>query len=245
MITWPFTGIAPPHLRNLPSVQTRGPVAKHPTLSRGDQGRFFDHLVATVDSKQTAQRPVLRRQAMYLLLGFDQRSESAKWLSSQHKQAFVASTASTDLPAGIAVRSSSIALARHGDTDPLRYFIRNTLNNETHAAANLAYWAYWLGEISESYADDSYLIAGVDDHAWSGGRLADHLLKHLDDPVHSYLNIHSLWVLILAKSDLLGRDHKLRLKAAQRVEQALDTGFDGETRDELINLRCAVQLAGR
>ncbi|MEV8373639.1 helix-turn-helix transcriptional regulator [Kribbella sp. NPDC056861] len=244
MITWPLTGIAPPHLRSLPAAQTRGPVAKHPSLSREDQARFFDHLVATVDTKQTAQRPVLRRQAMYLL-GFDRRTEPAKWLSTKHKQAFVASTASADLPAGIAARSSSIALARHGDADPLRHFIRNTLSSETHAAANLAYWAYWLGEITESYADDSYLIAGVEDHAWSGGRLADHLLKHLDDPVHSYLNIHSLWILILAKPDLLGRDHKLRLRTAQRVEQALDTGFDGETRDELINLRCAVQLAGR
>jgi hypothetical protein len=75
--------------------------------------------------------------------------------------------------------------------------------------------------------------------------LADHLLRHLDDVVHSHLNVHSLWVLVLAKPDLLRRDSKLRLKTAQRVEQALDAGFDGETRDELINLRCAVQLAGR
>lgn len=244
MITWPFTGISPPPLRDLASAPARGPVAKHPSLSKGDQARFFDHLLATVDSRQSLQVPVLRRQATYLL-GFDRRKESAEWLSAEHRRAFVAGTASADLPAGIAARSATVALARRGDSDPLRYFIKHTLSQEDHAAANLAYWAYWLGEITESYADDSFLIAGADEHGWSGGRLAEHLLRHLDDDVHSHLNIHSLWVLVLARPDLLRRDHKLRLKTGNRVEQALDTGFDHETRDELINLRCAVQLAGR
>lgn len=244
MITWPFTGISPPPLRDLPSAPARGPVAKRPNLSKGDQVRFFDHLLATVDSRQASQLPVLRRQATYLL-GFDQRKESADWLSAEHRRAFVAGTASADLPAGIAARSATVALARRGDSDPLRYFIKHTLSREDHAAANLAYWAYWLGEITESYADDSFLIAGAEEHGWSGGRLAAHLLRHLDDDFHSHLNIHSLWVLILARPDLLRRDHKLRLKTGNRVEQALDTGFDRETRDELINLRCAVQLAGR
>ncbi|MEU4392227.1 helix-turn-helix domain-containing protein [Kribbella sp. NPDC023855] len=244
MITWPFTGIAPPHLRNLPSAPGRGPVSKHPSLTHENQARFFDHLLATVDSKNAAQSPVLQRQAMYLL-GFDPRSGSAEWLSSKHRRAFTVRIASTNLPAGIAARSATIALARRGDSDPLRYFIKHTLNSEPHAAANLAYWAYWLGEITESYADDSYLIAGVDDYAWSGGRLADHLLQHLDDSVHSHLNIHSLWVLVLAKPDLLRGNQELRQRTARRVEHALDAGFDGETRDELVNLRCAVQLAGR
>ncbi|MEV6416380.1 helix-turn-helix transcriptional regulator [Kribbella sp. NPDC051718] len=244
MITWPFTGILPPPLRDLVLTPARGPVAKHPILSSGDQARFFDHLLATVDSRQSAQMPVLRRQATYLL-GFDRRKESADWLAAEHQRAFVAGSPSADLPAGIAARSATVALARHGDSDPLRYFIKHTLSREDHAAANLAYWAYWLGEITESYADDSYLIAGADEHGWAGGRLAAHLLKHLDNDVHSHLNIHSLWVLVLARPDLLRRDHNLRLRTGDRVEQALDAGFDGETRDELINLRCAVQLAGR
>lgn len=244
MITWPFTGISPPVLRDLPSVSTRGPVAKHPTLSGGDRGRFFDHLLATVNSRQASQSHVLRRQATYLL-GFDQRKESADWLAAEYRRAFVAGTASADLPSGIAARSATVALARRGDSDPLRHFIKHTLSREDHAAANLTYWAYWLGEITESYADDAFLIAGAGEHDWSGGRIAEHLLRHLDNDLHSQLNVHSLWVLFLARPDLLKRDHKLRLTTGQRVEEALDIGFDRDTRDELINLRYAVQLAGR
>ncbi|MFK4085192.1 helix-turn-helix transcriptional regulator [Kribbella sp. NPDC020789] len=244
MITWPFTGISPLSLRALSDAPGRGPVAKRPTLPHPDQIRFFDHLLATVASRDAARSPVLRRQAMYLL-GFDQRPASTQWLAAEHERAFKVAAPTSDLPGGIAARSATLALARRGDSEPLRYFIKTTLSSEQHAAANLAYWAYWLGEITDLYADDTYLIASADDHAWSGSRVAAHLLAHLDNPVHSHININSMWTLVLAKPDLLKRHHSLRTQTQKRVEQALDAGFDGQTRDELINLRCAVQLADR
>jgi len=244
MITWPLTGISPLPLRELSEVPGRGPVAKRPTLPHADQERFFDHLLATVQSPDAARSPVLRRQAMYLL-GFDQRATSARWLTHEHERAFKVAAPSSDLPGGIAARSATLALARRGDSEPLHYFIKTTLSSEQHAAANLAYWAYWLGEITDLYADDTYLIAAADDHTWSGSRVATHLLAHLDNPVHSPININSMWTLVLAKPDLLKRHHNLRAQTQKRVEQALDAGFTGQARDELINLRCAVQLADR
>ncbi|WP_344238024.1 helix-turn-helix transcriptional regulator [Kribbella hippodromi] len=244
MITWPFTGISPVPFRELPRTPGRGPVANRPTLAHADQTRFFDHLLATVQSSGAANSPVLRRQAMYLL-GFDQRVTSTQWLAREHERTFKVATPNSDLPGGIAARSATLALARRGDSDPLHYFIKTTLSSEQHAAANLAYWAYWLGEITDLYADDTYLVAAADDHSWSGSRVAAHLLTHLDNPVHSPININSMWTLVLAKPDLLKRDVNLRAQTQKRVEQALDEGFSGQARDELINLRCAVQLADR
>ncbi|MFC0627472.1 helix-turn-helix domain-containing protein [Kribbella deserti] len=244
MITWPFTGLTPPKLRSLPSSPGRGPVAKHPLLNTSDQRRFFDHLIATADPATASSTPLLRRQATYLL-GFDSRQESAIWLATEHKRAFAAGAGSADPTAGIAARSATLALARRGDPDPLKYFIKHTLSSDKHAAANLAYWAYWLGEIPDSYPSDRYLVAAGDDHTWSGGLLASHLLQHLDNDIHGQLNIHSFWTLVLARPDLLRQHASLRTLAAARVERALDGGFDREARDELINLRYAVQLANR
>lgn len=244
MVTWPFTGISPVPLRELSQAPGRGPVAKRPTLSHADQTRFFDHLLATVQSADAARSPVLRRQAMYLL-GFDQRTGSTQWLATEHERAFKVAAPSSDLPGGIAARSATLALARRGDSEPLQYFIQTTLSSDQHAAANLAYWAYWLGEITDLYADDTYLVAAANDHTWSGNRVATHLLTHLDNPVHSPININSMWTLVLAKPDLLTRDHNLRAQARERVEEALDAGFARQARDELISLRCAVRLADR
>jgi DNA-binding transcriptional regulator YiaG len=171
MITWPFTGVRPPQLRELPARPGRGPVAPQPVLASADQHRFFNHLLITADSKESVAMPVLRRQAIYLL-GFDQRSESSDWLAGELERAFfVRKTA--DLTSGIAARSAAVALARRGDSDPLRYFIQNVLSDEKHAAANLAYWAYWLGEINEAHTDDGYLSTATTARTWSGVRLAD------------------------------------------------------------------------
>ncbi|WP_241995881.1 helix-turn-helix transcriptional regulator [Kribbella sp. VKM Ac-2568] len=243
LLTWPFTGITPPQLRDLPARPGRGPVADRPALTSDDRRSFFDTLLNVAHSKASKDMPVLRRQAIYLL-GFDERSESADWLAAQHQRAFAGRRAE-DPTSGIAARSAAVALARRGDGDPLRHFINNTLNDERHAAANLAYWAYWLGEINEPHADDGFLLTATASRTWSGVRLADHLLEHLTDQVNATLNIHSLWHLVLARPELLTYDTDLRRRTGERVEQALDDGPDVHATVELNNLRCAVQLANR
>jgi transcriptional regulator with XRE-family HTH domain len=243
LVTWPFTGITPPQLRDLPAKPGRGPVASHPVLTIAAQHEFFDQLLSVAEQASPEDMPVLRRQATYLL-GFDKRQESADWLAAHHKHAFNGST-TANLTGGIAARSAAVALARHGDADPLRYFIDNTLSDERHAAANLTYWAYWLGEINEPHADDSYLITATSTRGWSGARLANHLLEHLTDQVNAPLNIHSLWQLMLARPELLEYDRELRQRTGARVEAALDDNQADSSTVELNNLRCAVQLANR
>ncbi|TDW98239.1 helix-turn-helix transcriptional regulator [Kribbella sp. VKM Ac-2566] len=243
LVTWPFTGITPPQLRGLPAKPGRGPVASHPVLTIAAQHEFFDQLLSVAERASPEDMPVLRRQATYLL-GFDKRQESADWLAVQHKHAFNGSM-TANLTSGIAARSAAVALARHGDADPLRYFIDNTLSDERHAAANLTYWAYWLGEINEPHTDDAYLITATSTRSWSGVRLANHLLEHLTDQVNAPLNIHSLWQLVLARPELLEYDRELRQRTGERVETALDDNPADSSTVELNNLRCAVQLANR
>ncbi|MGW6197998.1 helix-turn-helix domain-containing protein [Kribbella sp. NPDC055110] len=243
LVTWPFTGITPPQLRELPTKPGRGPVASHPVLNAAAQHDFFDQLLSVAEQASPEDMPVLRRQATYLL-GFDKRRQSADWLTAQHKRVF-AGGLTVDVTGGIAARSAAVALARHGDGDPLRYFIDNTLSDERHAAANLTYWAYWLGEINEPHADDSFLLTANSTRSWSGVRLANHVLEHLTDHVNGPLNIHSLWQLVLARPELLEYDRELRRRTGERVEEALDNlPAEGGT-VELNNLRCAVQLANR
>lgn len=241
LVTWPFTGITPPQLRDLPATPGRGPVAAGPVLSNSDQDRFFDQMLATADAR--ASSAVLRRQASYLL-GFDRRPSTAEWLGREHRQAMRRTVGEQDVPAGLAVRSAAVALARQGDTDPVNFFIENTLTSDMQALANLTYWAYWIGEIPDVYADDSFLV-DVPAHSWSGTSLMAHLADRLQVPGHAELNIHSLWSLVLARPHLLEHHSSLRAKVEQSVDRALSDGFTGHARDDLANLRCAVQLSRR
>ena len=146
------------------------------------------------------------------------------------------------MPAAILARSAAIALARQGDPEPVRHYITKTRDSEKHALANLTFWAYWLGEISDTYTSDGDMITrGAD--AWSGHRLLNHLLTYLGDPVNGEINAYSLWTLVLSRPALLDRDPVLRLRASTAVEQALD----GPTKmhRELEQVQVAIRLASR
>jgi transcriptional regulator with XRE-family HTH domain len=241
LITWPFTGLTPPQLRALPAAPGRGPVAAAPVLNSSDRNQFFDQMLVTADAPGST--PILRRQASYLL-GFDQRQSTSDWLAREHRRAMRKTVGEQDVPTALAVRSAAVALARQGDHEPVSYFIDHTLSSDTQTLANLNYWAYWIGEIPDVYADDSFLI-GVPAHAWSGTALIAHLADRLQAPGHADLNIHSLWSLVLARPHLLEQHQFLRDKVHDSVDRALSDGFTGRARDNLANLRCAVRLSRR
>lgn len=243
LVTWPFTGIIPARLRNLPTMSSRGPVASAPVLDATSRDRFFDQMLSTAELGGRDSTPIMRRQASYLL-GFDKRTASADWLARAHRAAMRRKVEDRDLPSGIAMRSASVALALHGDPEPLRYFINTTLSSESQSIANLTYWAYWIGEVTADFADDDFLCAAPT-HGWAGTTLMAHLADHLDAPHHADLNIHSLWTLVLARPYLLDQLPSLRERVSRRVEKALSNGVTGAARDNLANLRCAVQLASR
>lgn len=151
-------------------------------------------------------------------------------------------TAHNDMPAAILARSAAIALARQGDPEPVRHYIAKTRDSDKHALANLIFWAYWLGEISDTYTSDGDMVAtGAD--AWSGLRLMKHLLIYLSDPINGEINAYSLWTLVLSRPSLLERDPELRKRASIAVEKALD-GLT-RMRRELEQVQVAIRLASR
>ncbi|WP_238160371.1 helix-turn-helix domain-containing protein [Kribbella pratensis] len=242
LVTWPFTGVVPAVVRNLPLPKSRGPVADRPQLAATLRESFFDQMRTSAEMAGT-DATLVRRQATYLL-AFDGREETAHWLSREHKRTAVRSISEKDLPAGILNRTASLALARQGDLEPVRHFIQGTLSNDDQTLASLTYWAYWLGEIPDTYASDGDMVE-MGARAWSGHRLARHLIGHLGDPRNAEMNIHSLLCLVMARKELLESDGDLRSRTLLAIEQAESTELSRHARQELQNLRFATQLAGR
>ncbi|MBP2474394.1 transcriptional regulator with XRE-family HTH domain [Crossiella equi] len=248
MITWPFTGLAPPSLRALDrqAHHRRGPVPDRPVLSAEESGRFFDHLLVTADAEAGVEDNALqRRQAVYLL-GFDERPDTAEWLGTEQRRALRRAGRTDHVPSWVEVRSSAIALTRYGDRDPLRAFVRTALTNEAQEIANLNYWAYWVGEVSDVQTDDGFMTE-LGMRAWDGEELLRHLLLRLQPGSdHAELNIHSLWSLVLARPALLEGNPALRALARERVDRmAEDAELAKQAHRELTGLDYAIRLAAR
>jgi hypothetical protein len=63
-------------------------------------------------------------------------------------------------------------------------------------AANLNYWAYWLGEITEPQIADTFMVE-LPTRSWRGAKLLRHLVGKLD-PANGYLDVvvHTTWALL-------------------------------------------------
>lgn len=241
-VTWPLTGVAPSVVRSLPTPKSRGPVADRPVLTASQLTRFFDQMQTSAEAASD-QAKLIRRQATYLL-GFDTRPGSAEWLSTHHQRTAVRSIDARDVPSGIVSRSASLALARRGDLEPVRHFIQGTLSESNQLMGALTYWAYWLGEVPDAYADDEALVTQAAD-LWAGRRLMDHLLGHLHDPKNAEMNIHSLHGLVMVRRSLLESDATVRKRTIDAVDRADTQTLSRRACSELANLRFAAQLAGR
>ncbi|MFC6158910.1 helix-turn-helix domain-containing protein [Kribbella jiaozuonensis] len=242
LVTWPFTGVVPSTVRHLPVPRGRGPVADRPQLSKTMQRQFFDQMLTSAEVAGNRET-LLRRQATYML-AFDERKESAQWLTREHRRTAARSIDERDLPSGILSRTASLAIARQGDLDPVRHFIQGTLSDNDQTLASLTYWAYWLGEIPDTYADDGEMVQ-FGANTWSGRRLIEHLITHLHDPRNAEMNIHSLLCLVMARKELLESDSDLRQRTMLAIESADTAELGRHARTELANLRFATQLAGR
>ncbi|MGQ0775607.1 MAG: HD domain-containing protein [Pseudonocardiales bacterium] len=158
LITWPFTGVFPAQLQDLPKrVRTRrGPVPDRPTLDEPERTRFFDHFLVTADANLQEGASLLRRQSIYLL-GFDARANTAEWLHAEQRRGLRDVSHADHVPSWVAVRSSAVALAQTGDRDPLRAFVQRALTTDRQEQANLDYWAYWVGEVDAVQIDDGFM----------------------------------------------------------------------------------------
>ncbi|WDZ89814.1 hypothetical protein [Nocardiopsis sp. HUAS JQ3] len=232
LMMWPVTGHPPEPLKALPTRSRRGPSSDRPTLTADEHERLLANLRRITE---TADDFLLRRQALYLC-GYDTAPDAADWLREQQRR----SAPRDVLSRWLAERSVASVATRHGDRDRLARFVSTTLvDDDWGEAANLAYWAYWMGETGPELTDDFMATGHVG--PWGGHRLYQHLLDRLA-PEHGYLDlyVHTMWALIEIKPHLLRNAEPL----AERVGLLLDSrDVSASARRELDGIRYAIRLA--
>ncbi|MEU3862718.1 helix-turn-helix transcriptional regulator [Streptomyces sp. NPDC028722] len=241
LLVWPLNGVAPSPVRALPAPPRprRGPAPSGPELTTAERRTFFANMRRTAEQARGPGQFLLRRQALYLS-GYDKGAETSGWLAQQQR----AERPDDWLTAWLNNRSMAAVAARQGDRDRMTYFIDTALqDDDAGEAANLAYWAYWIGETSTPQFSDDFITDGSLSH-WHGDRLLAHLVEGIA-PKHGYvdLNIHSVWSLLQVRPNLLrsgAAAHALR----ERLPIMLDSReLSARGRRELESIRYAIRLA--
>ncbi|MGA5191866.1 XRE family transcriptional regulator [Streptomyces exfoliatus] len=225
MLAWALTGAAPRALAGRIPAPRRGPAATAPLLGAANRTLFFDRLRRTVE---VARRPgggaLLHRQALYLV-SYDRGPESAAWTThALHARRGVLARRGWSEHWAEA-RSTATALARLGDPQPLLDFIERSLSgDDTAEAANLNYWAYWLGGVRLPQSDDQFM----QDRELTGWDPVT-LLRGLTYGMHhapGYVDLyaHTLWALLAAHPWLPQASPRLAHDLTQRTSQLLDEG---------------------
>ncbi|MFI8515067.1 helix-turn-helix domain-containing protein [Streptomyces sp. NPDC085460] len=225
MVAWSVTGVAPPALRARVPLSGRGPAASAPLLGATDRRRLFDHLREVADA---ARKPggggLLHRQALYLA-SYDRGPEATSWTAHHlHARRDVLARRGWS-ETWAEARSTATALARLGDPQPLLDFIERSLaGDDTAEAANLNYWAYWLGGVRLPQADDGFMRERGP-ASWDPVTLLRGLTHGMHDaPGYVDLYVHTLWALLTAHPWLPQASHGLADELADRTGRLLDGG---------------------
>src|SRR5690606_36960718 len=200
LVGWTFTGTTPAALKDAAPRRSRGPTPPGPRLAPDERRHVVQHLRDAAEQavSDTEEGALLRRQAHYVA-GFDTSSETVEWLARMQRDEQRRLRPGERTPAWAVVRSGAHTLARQGDAEALPRFIGVHIEADECEIANLNYWAYWLGEITEPQAGDAFMVE-VDPDSWHGGRMLAHLAAKLD-PANPYVDVvvHTLWSLITRK----------------------------------------------
>jgi DNA-binding transcriptional regulator YiaG len=250
MVAWPLNGSRPASIRQVRTRRRRGPVPEMPELSNAEKMHLFESLRAVVDRSHSSrgsafdseQARLLRRQA-YFIASLDRSPTMEDWLSR------MASREGRNLPnldswspGWVTARSLTMAQARLGDPEPLRWFLRNALDSDEGRMADLNYWAYWLGQVPESYHADAFMVDRST--RWHGLSL----LRALADILHPNqatmdIYVHSIWTLLRDQPQLLHGDLELLARLRNRLAEVLgQSSTSAESRRKLESLYHGLQL---
>lgn len=226
MIAWALNGTPPPALRR-PLPSRRGPVAAAPVLGSQERHAFFANLRTAVEVAAGAGDgcSLLHRQALYLT-SYDRSSEANSWIAhALHSRRGLVGTQG-GLPRWAEARSTAAALARRGDPVPLLDFIdRSIADDDAGEAANLNYWAYWMGALREPQADDAFM-ANRGLPGWDPATLFRGLVQGFhESPGYVDLYVHSLWTLLTAHTWLPQASPLVARDLSERVARILDEGL--------------------
>ncbi|MEW2140323.1 helix-turn-helix domain-containing protein [Streptomyces sp. NPDC005409] len=240
MLVWPLNGVTPEPMRGLdaPARARRGPAPTVPELTADDRRRFFRRMRRTAEEAR-GRNFLLRRQALYLA-GYDNAPDTPAWLSQEQR----AERPGDWLTQWLTARSVAAVAARHGDRDRMEHFIATTLDDDDAGeAANLNYWAYWVGESSHPQLSDDF-IATAGTPTWHGHKLLQHLVASLaPDRGFFDLSTHTLWALLAARPGLL-RTSAAGRTLRDRLPLLLDSAEPStRARRELEGIRYAIRLA--
>lgn len=126
----------------------------------------------------------------------------------------------------------------------MSYFIDKDLTgDDAGEAANLNYWAYWLGETPHLELSDDFIAVRMPG-PWSGEKLLTHLSLGLSLH-HGYvdLNIHTVWSLLQIRPNLL-RSGAAARTLLDRLAVMLDSReLSARARRELESIQYAIRLA--
>ncbi|MFI9076278.1 XRE family transcriptional regulator [Streptomyces sioyaensis] len=225
MIAWAVNGTPPPGLRH-PISARRGPVAAAPVMGARDRDAFFANLRNAVDMASGAAdgRALLHRQALYLT-SYDPSPEANAWTAQALHARRGLFAAQGGSPRWAQARSIATALARRGDPVPLLDFIdRSIADDEAAEAANLNYWAYWMGALREPQPNDAFMAdRGLT--GWDPATLLRGLAQGFhESPGYVDLYAHSLWALLTAHTWLPQASPAIARALADRVASLLDGG---------------------
>ncbi len=117
------------------------------------------------------------------------------------------------------------------------------MGDEVGEAANLNYWAYWLGIDSLPKADDHFMVA-TPAQSWDALALLRGLTDRLKPGLGAIdLNVHSVWALLTLRRGLLTADPNLSRSLQVRVATLLDSdGISTQARQELVSVHYGLRL---
>lgn len=247
MAAWPISGFQPANLVGMEPRVRRGPTPQGPELSIDERHHVINHLQTIAErANRTSPSGLLVARQAYYLLGFDSSPETAAWLADQHAadRRVVKPSRGWSISWPLA-RSTASALTRLGDPEPMRRFISEQLSDETGERANLNYWAFWTGDLSEQQTEDGFIVS-TPLTAWHGHRLLRHLLDRLHGKLGFLeLNIHTLHVLIRMRPEMV-KDPAISTELNSKIERLLDENLVGaQARRELEALRYGIAIAAR